>query len=153
VDATLTGGELAWAVPLLHPSLALGGDLSYVRGRHDGNAALGIAAGPLAEMPPLRGRVFARFDDARLFGSAEWLLAADQDRVDASLNESRTPGWGVVNLAAGLRLTRARLTLGVANLFDRLYVEHLSYQRDPFRSGARVPEPGRSLFASASLRF
>ena len=58
-----------------------------------------------------------------------------------------------MNATAGFRQGRLRLTAGVANVFDRLYVDHLSYQRDPFRSGVRVPEPGRSLFANASFRF
>jgi iron complex outermembrane receptor protein len=104
-------------------------------------------------MPPLRARVAARYDDGRFFGSVEGVFAADQDRVDASLNEARTPGWGVMNASAGVRQGRLRLTLGLANAFDRLYTDHLSYQRDPFRSGVRVPEPGRSLFANASFRF
>ena len=95
----------------------------------------------------------ARYDDGRFFGSLEGVFAADQDRVDASLNEAPTPGWGVMNATAGFRQGRLRLTAGVANVFDRLYVDHLSYQRDPFRSGVRVPEPGRSLFANASFRF
>jgi iron complex outermembrane receptor protein len=153
VDATLTGGELAWSLPLLLGRVFLAGDVSYVRGEQEGDPARGIAPGPLAEMPPLRGRVSARYDDGHVFGSVEGVFAADQDRVDPSLNEARTPGWGVVNLSAGLRQGRLRLTAGVANVFDRLYTDHLSYQRDPFRSGVRVPEPGRSLFANASFRF
>ena len=56
--------------------------------RQDGDPSRGIAAGPLAEMPPLRGRVAARYDDGRFFGSVEGVFAADQDRVDASLNEA-----------------------------------------------------------------
>jgi len=58
-----------------------------------------------------------------------------------------------MNVSAGLRQGPLRLTVGLANAFDRLYTDHLSYQRDPFRSGVRVPEPGRSLFANASFRF
>ena len=58
-----------------------------------------------------------------------------------------------MNASAGVRQGRLRLTLGLVNAFDRLYIEHLSFQRDPFRSGVRVPEPGRSLFANASFRF
>jgi iron complex outermembrane receptor protein len=153
VDATLTGGELGASLPILIGRVFVSGDVSYVRGTQDGDAARGIVAGPLAEMPPLRGRLSARYDDGRIFGSVEGLFAADQDRVDASLNEARTPGWGVMNLSAGLRQGRLRLALGVTNVFDRLYTDHLSYQRDPFRSGVRVPEPGRSLFANASFRF
>jgi iron complex outermembrane receptor protein len=153
VDATLTGGELGWSLPIVFGRVFVSGDVSYVRGRQDGDPSRGIAAGPLAEMPPLRGRVSARYDDGRFFGSVEGVFAADQDRVDASLNETRTPGWGVMNASAGLRQGRLRVTLGLVNAFDRLYAEHLSYQRDPFRSGVRVPEPGRSLFANASFRF
>jgi iron complex outermembrane receptor protein len=153
VDATLSGAELGFSLPIVLGRVFVSGDLSYVRGRQDGDAARGIASGPLAEMPPLRGRLAARYDDGRIFGSVEGLFAADQDRVDASLNEARTPGWGVMNAAAGLRQGRLRVTVGLTNVFDRLYVEHLSYQRDPFRSGVRVPEPGRSLFANASFRF
>jgi iron complex outermembrane receptor protein len=59
----------------------------------------------------------------------------------------------VLNASAGLRRGRLRLTLGLQNAFDRLYVEHLSYQRDPFRSGVRVPEPGRSVFLNVSAGF
>jgi iron complex outermembrane receptor protein len=153
VDATLTGGELAFGLPALLGRVFVAGDLAWVRGSQTGDAARGIAAGPLAETPPLRGRVEARYDDGRVFGSLEGVFAADQDRLDASLNETRTPGWGVLNAALGLRRGPLRVTAGVANLLDRLYTEHLSFQRDPFRSGARVPEPGRSLFANASWRF
>ncbi|HSD65923.1 MAG TPA: TonB-dependent receptor, partial [Vicinamibacteria bacterium] len=153
VDATLRGGELGWSLPVVFGRVFVSGDVSYVRGRQDGDASRGITAGPLAEMPPLRGRVAARYDDGRTFGSVEGVFAADQDRVDASLGEARTPGWGTVNASAGVRRGRLRVTVGLANAFDRLYVDHLSYQRDPFRSGVRVPEPGRSLFANASLRF
>jgi iron complex outermembrane receptor protein len=153
VDATLTGGEAGWSLPVVLGRVFVSGDLSYVRGEQDGDPSRGIAPGPLAEMPPLRGRASARYDDGRFFGSVEGVFAADQDRIDASLNEARTPGWGVMNATAGFRRGRLRVTAGVANAFDRLYTDHLSYQRDPFRSGVRVPEPGRSLFANASLRF
>jgi iron complex outermembrane receptor protein len=45
------------------------------------------------------------------------------------------------------------LNVGVENLFGRLYSEHLSYQRDPFRSGVRIPEPGRNVFVNLSYRY
>jgi iron complex outermembrane receptor protein len=153
VDATLAGGEMEGSLPILFGRVFVSGTVSYVRGTQDGDPARGIVAGPLAEMPPLRGRAAARYDDGCFFGSVEGVFAADQDRVDTSLNETRTPGWGVMNASAGVRHRRLRLTVGVVNAFDRFYTENLSYQRDPFRSGVRVPEPGRSLFANASFRF
>jgi iron complex outermembrane receptor protein len=153
VDALLQGGELGASLPILFGRIFVSGDLSYVRGRQRGDASRAIAGGPLAEMPPLRARLEARYDDGRFFGRLEGVFAADQERVDASLNEARTPGWGVLNASCGVRRGRWRATVGVANAFDRLYTDHLSYQRDPFRSGVRVPEPGRSVFANASVRF
>jgi iron complex outermembrane receptor protein len=153
VDATLTGGELRASLPLVRGRVFVSGDLSYVRGEQEGDPGRGIEPGPLAEMPPLRGRAAVRYDDGRVFASVEGVFAADQERVDPSLNETRTPGYGVLNATAGLRRGRLQATVGLTNAFDRSYAEHLSYQRDPFRSGTRVPEPGRSLFANASLRF
>jgi iron complex outermembrane receptor protein len=153
VDATLRGGEIYGSLPILFGRVFVSGDVSYVRGGQDAAPERGIEAGPLAEMPPLRGRASARYDDGLVFGSVEGVFAADQERVDAALREERTPGWGTMNVSAGLRRGRLRATVGVRNVFDRLYVEHLSYQRDPFRSGVRVPEPGRSLYVNASLAF
>lgn len=150
VDASLRGGELALSLPILFGRVFVSGDLSLVRGNQDGDPSRAIAAGPLAEMPPVRGRLVARFDDGRFFGSLEGVFAADQSRVDPSLLETRTPGWGVMNLTAGYKRGRLKLTAGARNVFDRLYSDHLSYQRDPFRTGVRVPEPGRSLFLNAS---
>jgi hypothetical protein len=108
VDATLTGGEVGWSLPILFGRVFVSGDVSYVRGDQDGDASRGIAPGPLAEMPPARGRLSARYDDGRFSGSVEGVFAADQERVDPSLNEARTPGWGVMNVAAGFRQGRLR---------------------------------------------
>ena len=42
---------------------------------------------------------------------------------------------------------------GFTRIIRLAYFEHLSYQRDPFRSGARVYEPGRNLFVNLSYRY
>ncbi len=52
-----------------------------------------------------------------------------------------------------MRRDRLLITVGLDNLFDKAYIEHLSYQRDPFRSGVRVPEPGRNFFVNIGYRF
>ena len=66
--------------------------------------------------------------------------------MDADLNEQPTPGWGIANLKVGTTFARFTVTAGIGNVFDRLYYETLSYQRDPYRTGLKVPEPGRNLF-------
>jgi len=152
VDARLRGGEIQTVLNLAG-RLFLSGRLAYVRGTQSPRPALGITSRDLAEMPPFSGRVAFRYDDGRFFALAEGLFTDAQDEVDADLGESRTPGYGIANLRAGYRRGRLALAAGADNLLDHTYVEHLSYQRDPFRTGARVEAPGRSLYLNASVRF
>jgi len=152
VDATLLGGELS-GVATLTDRLFLSGDVSYVRGSQDADPAKQIYSTNLAEMPPLRGRAGLRYDTGRFWGEAEGIFSAAQNRVDTDLEETPTPGWGIANLRLGANVGGFTLTAGVANLFDRLYTQSLSYQRDPYRSGVRIPEPGRTFFGNLAWRF
>jgi len=127
--------------------------VSYVRGTQAPRPEVGILSKDLAEMPPVTGRASLRWDDGRFWGEAEGVFAAAQSNVDTDLAEGTTPGWGIANLRAGFTIGSVGLTLGVENLFGRLYSEHLSYQRDPFRSGVKVPEPGRNVFVNLSYRY
>jgi iron complex outermembrane receptor protein len=152
VDARQAGGEAALSVPIngrIFASL----DASYVRGTQVPVPALDINSTVLAEMPPFRGRARLRYDDGRVFLLAEEEVTADQNRVDPDLGETSTGGYAVTNLAAGWRHRRLSATVGVTNLLDRYYVEPLAYQRDPFRLGVRLPEPGRQWYANLSWRF
>ena len=152
VDARLTGGEVTAGLAL-GGRFVLAGDLAYTRGTQEEDAARGVAGGALAEMPPLAGHASVRYDDGRVYLAVEGVFAAGQDRVDASLGEAPTPAWAVANVRAGVRRGKLLATFGVSNLLDADYVEHLSYMRDPFRTGARVPEPGRSVYVNVSARF
>ncbi len=152
VDARLVGGELT-AVATLTDRLYLSGDLSYVRGTQDASPARQITSTNLAEMPPLRGRVALRYDTPRYWVEAEGVFSAAQTHVDASLNEAPTKGWGIANLKAGFTVAGFKVTSGIGNLLNRLYYETLSYQRDPYRSGLKLPEPGRNLFVNAGVQF
>jgi iron complex outermembrane receptor protein len=152
IDARLHGTELAAGVPVGR-RFYVSTDVSYTRGSAAPRPDLGLTSGDLAEMPPLRGRLRVRFDDGRLFAGAEAVAAARQRHVDRTLGEQPTPGYAVLNLQAGLRHGPVAVTAGVSNLLDRFYVEHLSYQRDPYRTGVRVPEPGRNVFFTVSWRF
>lgn len=152
IDATLLGAE-ARASLLLPTHFSLDASSSYVRGAQGVDAARGLTSRAVAEIPPLQGRMALRYDEGRRWLLIEAIAAARQSRVNLDLGETETPGYGVVNLSGGLRAKRLILTAGVVNLFDKLYVEYLSSQRDPFRSGARLPEPGRQLFVNAVVPF
>ena len=152
VNAKIYGGEFLVSY-LLSRQLFISSDLSYVRGTKDIMPQKGILDPDLAEIPPLRSRTTMRYDIGKLFGEIEALFTGAQRNVDSALGEQSTPGYGIANIKGGLNYKRASLRLGLNNIFGRHYIEYLSYQRDPFRSGARVYEPGRNFFVSLSYRY
>lgn len=146
IDATLWGAELGVQVVLpLDLYLKLSG--SYTEGRNEDEDA------PLAEIPPLRGSASLRYDVERWFVEVVENLAARQDRVDETLNEEETAGWATTDLKAGVNYRNLSVFAGVNNLFDKHYVTHLSYLRDPFAAGVRVPETGRNYYLTVACRF
>lgn len=152
VEAEIWGGE-ASASLVLSDRLMLSGDISVVRGRKTPRPEKGILSEDLAEMPPASGRLALRYERGPLFGEVEGAFAARQDHVDSELGESPTPGWGVANIRGGRRFGQLNLTLAVYNVFNRQYTEHLSHLRDPFRSGTRVAEPGRTGALQVAYTF
>ncbi len=151
-DARMRGGEatLRWA-PTGKVAASLG--VSYVRGEQDVSPALGITDPDLPEMAPLAARASLRYDAGKWFAEGEGVASAEQDRISSDLLESRTPGWGVLNLRGGVLFRHFSIVAGATNVFDRYYTENYSYQRDPFRLGVVVPEPGRTFTASLQLRY
>jgi len=141
IHATMWGGEIGSQLALDY-HLFLRGSLSYVEGSNRSSDH------PLSEIPPLRGTVSVRYDNGMIFFEALENLARKQDRVDPGVNESATAGWGTTDLKAGVNYQGVSLIVGVENLFDKYYVSHLSYARDPFQSGVRVPENGRNIYLS-----
>jgi len=144
IDASMWGGEFGSQIAL-PGDIFLKGTLSWVRGENEETGT------PLAEIPPVSGSFSLRYDNGRWFAEATERFAGSQNRVDMSLQETATSGWGVTDLKAGANWERWSVTGGINNLFDRYYVRHLSYQRDPFASGVKVPETG--LFAYLNLAY
>jgi iron complex outermembrane receptor protein len=114
---------------------------------------LDIFSENLAEIPPLRSRLRLRYDTWRWFVLGEGVFSARQENVDTDLGEQVTPGYAIANVRIGIRYRRLTVSVGVNNLFDKYYFEHLSYYRDPFASGVRVPEPGRNLYLNVAYPF
>ncbi|MEO8195099.1 MAG: TonB-dependent receptor [Thermoanaerobaculia bacterium] len=149
-DTRMWGAEVAALAPLGR-HVALYATVAWVRGARDLAREIGIIDRDLPEQPPFSGRLSLRWEPGRWYAEVEGVAAAEQQRVDSGLQETPTPGWAIANLRGGIELGRFWLIGGLDNLFDRTYREHLSYQRDPFRAGVAVPEPGRSF--SLTLRY
>ena len=156
VDATMTGAEVQ-AVVSITDHLFAAADVSFVQGRQAVNPAAGVNSEWLAEMPPTRTRLAMRYERRLTRGSAfveiEGIYSAEQSHVDTDLRESETPEYTLLNAKIGGSFGHLRFSVGLSNLLDRTYMEHLSYQRDPFRSGAKVYEPGRNIYANVAVVF
>lgn len=146
IDAEMYGGEIAgqYALPF---DLFLRGTLSYVRGENSDTDA------PLVEIPPMNGSAAIRYDVGSYFVEISERFAAEQDRVDASLNEEKTSGWAVTDIKGGASWGKWSATGGVNNLFDKQYVTHNSYLRDPFSAGVKVPEPGLLAYVTFAYKY
>ena len=151
IEARISGGELLLVYSITR-RLFLTSTSAYVRGAQDPIASKGIYSRYLAEMPPINSHNSLRFDTGRLFAEISGEFAAPQRRVDTDLREQPTPGFGIANLAAGTHIKGMELRIVLNNVFGKKYLESLSFQRDPFRSGTRVYEPGRNLYISLSWR-
>lgn len=125
----------------------------YTHGSKRPDPTRGITTTALSEIPPLHGEITVRHDRGRLFGEAGWALNARQSRVDTDLGEGPTPANAVQALRAGLRLSHVRATVALQNVLDRPYYDHLSFQRDPFRSGVAVYEPGRTVHVNVVVAW
>jgi iron complex outermembrane recepter protein len=152
VNARMTSGE-ATVTYSLSSRLFATAKAASTRGVKDPSPSLGLTSDRLAEMPPLNGSLAVRYDRVTTFGEAEVVMATSQSRVDTDLGEQPTPGYSVMNLRVGRRIATWRVTFDVNNVFNRLYLDYLSYQRDPFRNTVRVREPGRNVYVNVSYRY
>ncbi len=144
VEADLRGASLDASVAL-SSRIFVAGSATYLRGTQDPVPELGIVSTDLPEMPPLSGRLAVRWQNTKIFAEAEGVASDSQNDVNDDLNESPTPGWGIVNLKTGYSSGHWRVQVILSNLFDRTYHEHFSYQRNPYRSDFVINEPGRNL--------
>jgi len=151
VEALLYGVDLEGGVDLPGP-FQLDGTLSYVVGERrdiDDN---------LFRIAPLRGRVTLGFRWDQWHAAVEGVLAARQDRVSQTNRETATPGYGIMNLYAGWEpLSGLRLTVGIDNVTDALYRDHISginrVANSDVAQGERVPGAGRNFYGRVAWRW
>lgn len=150
VEARMYGGETSWSVAF-NRAILLAGGVSYVRGMQFAKPAAGMPGGNIAEIPALKSRASLRYGNRLFFAEVEGRAVGRQERVDPSLQEQPTAGYALLGIRGGIHHERWNLAAGIDNLFDRFYYDHLSFQRDPFRTGVRLPDPGRSFYMNLSF--
>jgi len=101
---------------------------------------------PIEEIPPFR--VTSTLTSPELRGAklfARHTYNDAQTRVNELLSETPTSSWHQLDLGAHYNLEPFRFNLEITNITDEMYTQHLSYLRNPFASGLRVFEPGRTI--------
>ena len=131
VDAKIYGVDLGYEFEISEEWL-LRGNLGYVRGKRKD------ITDNLYRIAPLSSFLELTWQRESWFVAIESIAASKQDKVSAYNNEQTTSGWGIANLRGGIRLNRAfDINLGVENIFDKAYQDHLGgYNRV---AGSDVP--------------
>jgi iron complex outermembrane receptor protein len=152
VDAHIYGGEVSYGASL-RAGVSLHGGSSYSRGTNAPKHEAGVFNTNLPEMPPLRTWAALRYTHRWGFVEVGGTGVGRQGLVDTDLNETPTPGYGLLNAKLGVLYRKWTASFVVDNLLNRFYYESLSYYRDPFASGVKVPEPGRNFFGQVKYSF
>ncbi len=157
VDARIAGAEagLEWR---LAQAWKLGGTLAYAWGENRSEGR------PLPQIPPLEARLSASYEHQRWSAGALLRAASHQHRVAedegnvVARDLGPTAGFATLSLNAAYRFTDAlRASVGVDNVFDRAYAEHLNlagsadfgFPADP----VRINEPGRNVWLKLDYRY
>ena len=156
IDARTAGFELGGSYKLA-PAWTAQATVAYTWGsnRSDGTA--------LPQMPPLEARLGLDYAQGPWTAGALWRLVAAQHRYTQDQGNvvgrdmGASSGFGVLSLHASYRVQRQlKITVGVDNLLDKTYAEHLNLAGNAgfgFPANTRLNEPGRALWLRADMQF
>ncbi|MBN7675394.1 TonB-dependent copper receptor [Brucella melitensis] len=118
---------------------------------------------PLPQIPPLEGRLGLTYERDNWSVGALWRLVAAQTRIAENMGNvvgkdfDKSAGFGVFSVNGTYRFNESvRLSLGVDNLFNKEYTEHLNRDGDAgfgFSSNYQLREPGRTFWAKTDFKF
>lgn len=114
---------------------------------------------PIAQIPPLSGRLRGKLERGRWTAAATLRYAFDQTRVDddpatgSGLDAGETPGYAVFDLLGSFTLKSGiRIQAGMDNVLDELFSNHLNRSNLFDLEQVRVNEPGRTLWVKVRFR-
>lgn len=139
-SAVIAGGELRATFAPGGP-LRLSASLAYTYGQNREMEE------PLPLIPPLEGGIGLQYRANRLWLGLDSRFGSRQERIASRTSrEDETAGFFIINFRTRLPLTkRFEAQLGVENIFDRQYHEHLSINNLPGR--------GRNFYLGLSARL
>ena len=160
-SARLYGLDLSGHLPLATTALGefgLKGVLNYVNGKNRDTGD------DLYNIMPLNTRLTLTQTLGNWSNSAELVTVKSKNHVSDVRNEIATGGYSLINLRASYAWAKARIDVGVENLFDKRYDlplggayvgqgSTMSTNTANLPWGIAVPGAGRSLYAGFNLKF
>ncbi|WP_339386450.1 TonB-dependent copper receptor [Vibrio caribbeanicus] len=159
IDASVFGGEASVEYALTE-QLTTTATLAYSHGDNDtDNVALG-------QISPLEGRLALNYQVNDWSLGALWRVVAKQDRVALKQGNvvgqdlGETGGFGTLSLNGAYQFDdQLSVSLGIDNVFDKAYAEHISKSGSGNDALAiedrtkQVNEPGRTIWAKLDYEF
>lgn len=109
---------------------------------------------PLAEIPPLTGNLSISYSYKKIFANFKGRFVAEQNRVSSSFDESPSDGFSVFDTKIAYAPTKnISMEMGINNIFDITYYEHLSRPYKNMPEQSMFYEPGRNFLFSIKLMF
>ena len=128
--------------------------MAYQKGKKDGD----YTDKDLAEIPPLKANIALNYELNNSKYTAELIAVDSWNDYDASAKEQELGGYAIVNLKYSNQLHKnVTLTLGVDNLFDKVYNSTNTYQDITYAivNSERVlfNDPGRYGYVNLKYSF
>lgn len=164
VNATIAGGEFGVGYQITS-HLKTNLSTMYAWGENTTNNQ------PLAQIAPLEGRFNIQYEADRYNFGLLWRVVAAQNRVAISSDQngtyyggnivgydmSKSKGFGLLSINASYQLTNALgLSLGIDNLFNKAYTEHLNKAGSStfgYPANTQFNESGRNYWARLNFKF
>ncbi len=132
--------------------LAFDGSVSHVRGRNKDTGD------DLYRIAPLHGIFDLSYRRDSWESHLEWVWANAQNRVSDLQDEKSSPGYGILNLRLAKTFSGAvRIEVGVENLLDKRYADHLGgvnrVTGGDLATGEHIPGAGRFAYVSLGWEF
>jgi iron complex outermembrane receptor protein len=96
------------------------------------------------------------FEKDILWAAIHYTLTAEQNKISKSYDEIPTSGYKIMDLKAGVTPVKdLNLGMGILNLFDKQYNNHLSYAFNGQTRFSRTPitEIGRNFTVFVNYTF
>ena len=153
VDAKIYGLDVS-GFYFMTENLSLDYGMAYQRGKKDGD----YTDKDLAEIPPLKANLALNYEQAKAKYTAEVVAVDSWDSYDSTAKEQELSGYAVFNLKYTNQLHKnIGLTLGLDNLFDKVYNSTNTYQDITYATvnSERVlfNDPGRYGYVNLKYSF